>query len=302
MDERGRRLLGILRWIVPLVSVVIVVALVDWRALSERLGRFDPRFVALFLALSVPFYALCALRWTFTARRLEVPLGFGRAMAEYYVSTLLNQVLPLGIAGDVVRATRHRARLGEGSTGRVARAVILERLSGVMVLVLVAAVAMVALVARAGASLGPVAGYLSVLGGVVLAIVGVLFWASRVRRGLGSDIRAALLGRGALVVQLALSSAALFVLLLMFLCAGRAAGAAIDFASVVRTVPIVLVAVTIPWPFAGWGTREGLTAALLPLVGPSPADGVAASIAFGLLSLVAAAPGLVPLVLRRRRA
>ena len=78
--------------------------------------------------------ALCALR---VALALHRRAG-GRAAAlsarrrDYYLSTLLNQLLPLGVAGDVVRALRHRRRLGaQGTLGPPARAVVLERLSGV---------------------------------------------------------------------------------------------------------------------------------------------------------------------------
>jgi hypothetical protein len=58
----------------------------------------------------------------------------------------------------------------------------------------------------------------------------------------------------------------------------------------------------VPWPFAGRGTREGATAAIFDVVGLAAADGAAACVAFGLLSLVAAAPGILALLAPWRQA
>jgi uncharacterized membrane protein YbhN (UPF0104 family) len=299
MPERGRRLLSVVRWVVPVVSALLVVAFVDLRSLGARLVRLDPRFIALFLVLSLPFYFICALRWTFTARRIDVTLPFRRAVAEYYVSTLLNQVLPVGIAGDVARAARHRARVGGSSWGPVARAVLFERASGLAVLTMVASACALGFPDRTrGQGTVAVPALVALL--VVLAGALVWRWARRAGHGFGADLSAAFFERGAFVVQPALSLTALFLLLLMFTFAARAAGVPMGFASALRTVPLVFVVTTIPWPFAGWGTREGVTAALFGVVGLDAADGVAASVAFGLLSLLASTPGILPLCIPSR--
>ena len=99
----ARRLAAVARWLVPVVLIALVVRYVDLRPVALRLRHLDARWAAIALALTPPLYALYALGWSFTARRLGAPLTFRRAFAEYYVSTLLNQLLPLGIAGDVAR-------------------------------------------------------------------------------------------------------------------------------------------------------------------------------------------------------
>ena len=86
----------------------------------------------------------------------------------------------------------------------------------------------------------------------------------------------------------------------VFSCAGRATGVPLDLVTAVQVVPLVLAATTVPWAFAGWGVREASTAALYSLLGLDAATGVAVSVTFGLLSLVAAAPGVVVLALPRR--
>jgi hypothetical protein len=115
------------------------------------------------------------------------------------------------------------------------------------------------------------------------------------------DGRAALLERGAPWIQAAFSTAAVAVLLLQFTCAGRAAGASLDPFTAMQVVPLVLAATTFPWAFGGWGAREAACAALYRLLGLDAATGVAVSVTFGILSLAAAAPGLVVLAVPEAR-
>jgi uncharacterized membrane protein YbhN (UPF0104 family) len=296
--------------LVPLALIALVVKLVDLGPVAARLRHLDARWVAIALALTPPLYALYALRWSFTAGRVGAPLSFRRAFAEYYVSTLLNQLLPLGVAGDVVRALRHRDRLRDGGAtalGPAARAVVLERLSGIVGLALFVLVSAAAWLRRGQRELVPVAA-----GALALVAGGALFLAWRARGAdsavpdrlglsrFASDGRAALVARGALALQLTLSSAAVALLIAFFICAAHAAGASVDVATALEVVPLVLAATVAPFAFAGWGVREAATAALYGLLGLDAVTGVAVSITFGLLTLVAAAPGLVVLALPRR--
>lgn len=299
MDERGRRRLGLLaRFAATLAAVALLVWWVDLGQVGARLLRLDARFVALFLLASLPLYLLLAWRWWFTARRVGAPLGFRRAFLDYYVSTLLNQVLPFGVAGDVVRGARHHGRLprGEGAAlPPAATAILFERLSGFAgLLVLVAPSAALWLVRGRGPILRLSAGAL-VLAALVAAAVGLLVRARRAR--FADDARAALLVRGALAFQLVVSTAAATLMVLLFALSARATGARLDLFSAVQIVPLVLLVAALPWAFGGWGAREATVAALYQLAGLDAATGVAVSVTFGLLSLAAALPGLVVLVL-----
>jgi hypothetical protein len=212
---------------------------------------------------------------------------------------LLNQVLPVGIAGDVLRAARHRSRAG-AAWGPPVRAVVLERFSGAMALTLVVAVSALGWLAHGQRA------FILVLV-PVSAMVVVTAWALTGRgkppsilAPLVADARAALMHGGALRMQLAVSLASVALLLVMFACAAAAVGVMLDAAATFRLVPFVLAATTIPWAFAGWGTRELSAAALFGLDGLEPAAGAAASVAFGVLSLVAATPGLAVFFLPHR--
>jgi glycosyltransferase 2 family protein len=300
MDERALQRLGrVARVVAPPVFIALLLWRVDVRSIGAHLARLDLRFVGAFLAVSVLLYAVCAWRWSFTASRLGVGLPLRRAVLDYYLSTLLNQVLPVGVAGDVVRAARHRRRAG-AAWGPPVRAVVLERLSGTLALALVVAASAVVWLARGERA------FLAVVASVAL-IVGLTAWvlSGRVRppsilARLVADARAALVETGALGIQLAASLASVALLLVMFACAAAAVGVSLDAAATFRLVPLVLATTTIPWAFAGWGPRELSAAALFGLDGLEPAAGAAASVAFGLLSLVAATPGLFVLLLPQR--
>ncbi len=305
MSERGRRWRTVVRWIgLPVFAVCLW--RVDLRALGARLAHLDSRFVVLFLGLSVPFYVLCAWRWQFTSARLGASLPFRRAWLDYYLSTLLNQILPVGVAGDVVRAARHRDRLGGPVASRSeswstpAGAVVLERFSGFVALALfVVASGALWFVRERRASFAAFGGVL--VGIVLLASLSASLAARSPKLApFVSRARGALLGRGALGFHLLVSASAVALLLAMFACAGRAAGVAMSAFAVVQVVPLVLATTTLPWAFAGLGPREVATASLFALIGLGPADGVAVSITFGALSLLASAPGAIVLLLPRR--
>lgn len=303
-SDRPRSWLDVVRWVAAPLLALLVWWRVDVRSIGARLAHLDARFVALFLALSVPFYLLCAWRWTFTAARVGAPLPFRRAWLEYYLSTLLNQLMPVGVAGDIIRAARHRQRLAdsnEGSSwGPAASAVVIERFSGVLALGLFVVASGALWFAREGrASILVASG--SLLG---IALVSMVGWRLAQRSArlakLAATVRTALLDGAALRFQLAVSIGAVAMLLGMFFSAARAAGIAMTPAAVVQVVPLVLAVTTFPWAFAGLGPREAVTAALFALMGLTATDGVAVSITFGVLSLVASAPGAIVLVLPRR--
>jgi hypothetical protein len=290
VDERARRWVARGRLVATVGLLVAVLWLVDLRAVGERLRHLQLRWIAAFLGLSVPLYLLYAWRWHFTAARVGAPVGYRRALADYYASTLLNQVLPVGVAGDLVRAARHGGR-----------AVIFERLSGVLALALfVVASAGVWFWRGRDTFLGVGAGAAVLVG---LALVGAAMarpgrsWL----RALAGDAQQALWARGALAFQLAVSTATVAILLGMFTCAGRAAGVPFGLWTALQVVPLVLASTTVPWAFAGWGVREASTAALYRLMGLDAASGVAVSITFGVLSLLAAAPGVLALALPGRK-
>ena len=295
-----------------LVFVAGVLSLLAWlvdpRALIARLQSAEPLPVLAALVLVQCQIVASAERWRLTATALGQPLSRGRAVTEYYVASLLNQLLPGGVSGDVVRVWRNRGDARNAQAWAVpARAIMIERLAGQVVLGVVASAGLLVWVLGDGGAI-PGAGVLLAGVGMALALMalaaaGLARWAprrlARFAAGFGPAIRVAWLGPGKLWRQLLWSLAIVASYLAAFALASAAIGAPLAPLAVVALVPLVLLTMLLPISVAGWGAREAAAAALWPLAGAASADGMAASVLYGLVSLVGALPGAL-LIARRR--
>lgn len=296
----------------PLASLLLLGGLWVWLEPGEvvdAVGPLAPGWMLLALALTLPQVLLSAWRWRLTSSRLGLPLGWGRALREYYLALFLNQVLPGGVAGDAARAWRHSR--DSGRRGSAWRAVIIERASGQLALLLLTLL-VVALSPLWQGLLGEALASLSsplVLGvASLLVLLGVPVTRRLLRRppvalaGLGGDLRRSLLASSVWPRQLAGSLLVVLSYALVFVCAARTIGVTLPLGTLLALVPPVLMAMVIPLSFAGWGLREGAAALVWGLAGLAPAEGVAVSMAYGLLVLVASLPGALCLPGPSRRA
>ena len=101
------------------------------------------------------------------------------------------------------------------------------------------------------------------------------------------------------LVQVGLSVLVLAFYLACFAAAAEAAGIGMETVELLLIVPAVLLSMAIPVTVAGWGIREAAAAGLFSLAGFSAADGVAASVAYGLAILTGSLPGLLLIAARR---
>lgn len=310
--RRLRPLVPLAQLAAGLLVLAATVRLVDGSGIARRLAGIEPVPFALALLAVQVQVLVSALRWRFTARRLGQALPLGRAVAEYYLASLLNQILPGGVAGDAVRVLRSsRERGGERRTARAAQAVVLERLSGQVVL-LGAALAGVLLAPLVYGRDLPGRWTPLVLAGVLLlaVLLGLALTRARGRAAgfiatMGPALGEAFFRRGAPLVQLASSLVVVAAYLAAFALAGAAVGAPLGLGAALLLVPLVLLSMLLPVSVGGWGVREGAAAAILPVAGLGAQDAVAASLVYGLASLLGAMPGLLVLlrfaVARRRR-
>jgi uncharacterized membrane protein YbhN (UPF0104 family) len=283
------------------LSLALLALLAWWLdagAVLSRLAGFDVRWALVGIAISLPQIALLAFRWRFTAGRLGLDLPFGLALREYYLAIFLNQVLPGAVVGDVSRAWRHGREDPEHGIGPAARAVILERASGQLVMGVVAADSLVSLPLAFTAAPATVA--LAVCG-VGVAVVGAfLVFRRRPRTGLlatlGRDTYTALLARDALPVQLLSSTLVVGTYLATYVVAARAVGVSTPLWTLLPLVAPVLLSMLVPATVAGWGVREATAAALWGAVGLTVVDGVAISAAYGILVLLSSFPGALVLL------
>ncbi|SSC71506.1 unnamed protein product [Ciceribacter sp. T2.26MG-112.2] len=266
----------------------------------EALGRVPlGHILAAVLVVQVQI-VLSALRWRFTAARLGHPISVRIAVREYYLGGVLNQILPGGIAGDATRVYRSRQE-NLGGWKRAATAVVLERLSGQLAFFLLTCLGLIAwpilMPDRLPISLSPA---IWTVMAVVVALGAAVGWFAvplKARLGrFGPDIHAAFWKDGALGVQAGLSALIVASYVLTFLLASDAVGATLPSIAAVTVVPLCLLTMLVPIGIGGWGTREAAAAALWPLFGFTGAEGLAASLLYGVFSLAGTAlPGLLVL-------
>lgn len=296
------RILGVLAGLAVLVSVIVAF---DPKEIGQRLVAVPPVYIVAGLCLVQAQIVLSALRWRFTAVRLGQTLKRRDAIGDYYLSSFLNQTLPGGMAGDAVRAIKHRGT-GRGAWKIPALAVFLERAAGQVIFLLLAGAGVIAWPLLDTDNLPPEISRLltivslttacAVVSGLLMLRFPPQALAERARVFKGA-VTTVFLHAGAWRVQLALSLLIVGSYLAMYMLASAAVGAPLPLMAAVTAIPLCLLMMLIPLTVAGWGAREAASALLWPLFGFASADGVAASIFYGVLSLVGAAPGLAVAVL-----
>jgi len=295
-----------MRWVHPLLRVAVSIAvlgtlarILDPDLVLTRLRSLTPGWVALGLTVSLAQGLVLAWRWRFTAGRLGVELPYRVAVEEYYLGNFLNQVLPGGVVGDVSRAWRH-ART-EAPSGSAVRAVILERLSGQIVMTTVAVLSIAMLPGLTGELriLGAV-GLTGVLAGLGVALTGIRRSGARgpasVMGRFAEDARAAVLHRDAFPAQLGTAVFVVGTYIAIYLVGARALHDATPLVSLAPLVAPVLMTMLLPVSVAGWGVREAAAATLWGAAGLTPEDGVAISVTYGILVLVSTIPGALVLI------
>lgn len=286
----------LLRTLVALGLLVALVVLVDpdaWRAVPRVLEL--PLLLAA-LALTGVQVVLATARWRIMARRLGHPLPVRLALQETYLATLLNQLLPGGVAGDAARAWRLRHGAG---LHRSAGSVALERALGQAVLVAACLVALVAQPAvwhrLAGGGLWQGVLLLLCVLGLLASIAWRLRRVLRLRQGMAL-VRDRVLSRPrALAAMTGLSLLLLVAYLAVFVLAARATGTTAPLPVLLPLMLVCLLAMSIPLGFGGLGLREGAAALAWAAAGLPPGQGVAAALGYGVLALVCSLPAALVL-------
>lgn len=260
-------LLGVLAWRLDGAKILADLAglHLGWLLAAAALGPFQ--------------VALAAERWRLASGALGAPLRRVEALTEYALSTLLNQILPGGVAGDVGRVVRQRRR----GLGLATGAALVDRGLGLLALCLLTVCGLLAWPGRP-------AGTLVAVG---LVIFGMIVLIAVLRHRLVPALGPQLLAHGAL------SATLLATLLLGFHLCGRALGADLGPA-LWSAVPLLLLAMSLPLSWGGWGPRELSAAALLPAFGWTPEAAVALSATYGLSVLLGALPGGLALFIDSR--
>lgn len=138
-----------------LLRIVISAGLLGYFlfSLAQKNGGFGPAAQQLIQAfahanliwllpaasLHIVGFSLISFRWKLLLKAQDVQAGFGRLFQYYFMAAFFNLVLPSSIGGDAVRAMESRRLVGNATMSITV--VIVERLTGLMALILISATA-----------------------------------------------------------------------------------------------------------------------------------------------------------------
>jgi len=275
--------LNVLRIVISVGALAFLFWRIGFGETLAVLRRADLRYLALALALYVCGLLVRAFRWSTLLGGLGAGVPFGRLVRLYFIGQFFSSFLPTQFGGDVVRA----AELTQDTHSSAAiGTVLLDRMTGLMVLFVMGLIALPFQVGRMPPWLAAVLLAVTV-GGL---IVGALVLEGRLLRRLTKRLpmRLSLAGEGPLAkvysavtgcgwraVLGAFATSVVFNLLnvvINWLC-GQTVGLGIGLPYFLAVTPLIAVGGLIP-SVGGWGVRETVSTAVF---GPAGADANAAA-------------------------
>lgn len=289
-------------WLAQIAGLGLLVATIDYvdpGALFTRISQLQLGFIAAGTALVVPQLHCLALRWRLTAAQLGFPLAQRRALREYGLSMLLNLLLPFGVAGDAVRVLRHAKGPQTLGLTSALHGVMLERMMGQVVVIVWALATLPLWFGAAGiglsvAALGALLSCVSLLQRLPQAHeLGRRSRPMRALLQLSLALQRLCSSPRYLSAQFALSSVITLSIAAQLYCALAALGLSLSAAQATQVFPWMLLSMSVPLAFAGFGPREAVTAQLYDILHLSAADGAAFALAFGAILICTSLPCLL---------
>jgi glycosyltransferase 2 family protein len=289
-------------WARVIVSAVLLAVLVSKihpeDLLPEQRQLSTVAFLVAGLLITGLGIVLSAWRWQRVLEVFDARLPLRILTGHYFAGQFVGNVLPSTVGGDVVRVSRAATTTGSGSVAFAS--VVLERLTGFIVLPLLVFVGFLFRPSLLDNNHGWIAlaiacGTLVLLGGILLVVghpriagrfaerenwmrfVGAVhIGIDRLRRQ-PRDVLGVL--GAAIVYQLSI--------VLAVYCASKALDISVPNAALLAFVPAVAMAQTVPLSVSGFGVREGMLVLLLHPLGVSTSSAVALGLFwYGMLLVV----------------
>ena len=311
-QRRERRVRPPWRALRAAVAVALTAAVL-WRAdLAAVLDAFrgpNPAPLVAAVALVIVDRALMGWRWIALLGAMDAGHRprLGAALRVFFVSTFLGTFLPASIGGDAVR-TVATTRLGVPAA-HAAASVLLDRLLGVVGILLLAAVGL--FLARDLTTHPAIVAALAFTSAVAAAGAALIFsdraasaahrlsrWlpGRRLRR-LAAELIASIQmhrhHRGRIAAVLAASVAVQVLRVLEAWTLGLALGVQAGLSAYLAFVPLILLVMLLPITVNGIGTSQAAFVWLFARVGVEPAPAFALSVLFLTLGVVGNLPGAV---------
>lgn len=284
------------------VSAILIVFLVTTHDIGEAIrhlgGIRAPWLFGGLLLLGLGIF-LAGLRWAAVLDGMGIGIRLREVFRIVLVGLFFNQALPSTIGGDAVRAWQiHRV---VASVGLALRSVILDRLAGLVGLILLVAAVLPFLFQITASSVA----HGTMMGLIALAVTGltmVLVFDRLPMAALGGriyeslvhlskDARKLLLASRRAPLVLGFSTFIHVLSALTVFCLAQGLGIAIGIVECLVLVPPVIMLMVLPISLAGWGVREGAMIAAFGFVDVPASEALLLSIAFGLAVLLTNLPG-----------
>lgn len=271
---------------ITLIGMAIVLNNVHPNEIGQSLRQAQPSWlVAAFVLMNLSL-VLRAYRWLLLVRGLNVTVGFGRLIELYFVGNFFNAFLPTNFGGDVMRVVEVTQDV---PAGVAAGTVIVDRLSGLLMLFVMALVGLpfrpeqfpnnllqnIILISLIG-----ITGGLILLEGSLIQRFGRWLPAklSPVGQGPVATVLQAVqaCGKRAVLGAMAVSIAFNLILVTWWWMTGRSLALDVPFSYYLLIVPMLSVVQLLP-SIGGLGPREAL--APLLLAGAGVPDEIAVTLA-----------------------
>lgn len=288
--------------------ILLLVYLVDWAAALAALRTADVRWVLAALAVSMVGVLISALKWRTLLHHYRIAVEFGEAARLYWIGMFFSNFLPSSVGGDAVRLALTPSH---GRTERVASSIVVERLTGLLIMLALCLVGLV-LRPRYFTELGLQTPMLAGVGALTLVACLVLFapgpiaavmgralpFVPRPLRGLARKLQAVTLAIAAqrrngrsLVQALLLSLPFYGTIVAAQFCVLRAVDVDLSLLDVVLLGPLVPLLTILPVSLNGIGVAEGAFVGIYAAVGAPPELALAAAVLRRLVDLANSALG-----------
>lgn len=282
-----KNLSNLLKIGITVVGLAIVLSQIDLQQVWQSLMHAKISWVIAGFILATVSLSVRAYRWLLLLRGLGIQVRFSRLNELYFVGNFFNAFLPSGFGGDVVRVLEI-AR--EVSASTAAGTVILDRLTGLIMLFVMALISLPLRPETFSAnfswiiiigSLGGIIGGFILLEGRLIRRFGR--WLPGPLSPIGDTAVARLMqavqgcGWKAIGQALAVSIGFNLILACWWLTSGLALGVTVSFSYYVLIMPILAVPLLLP-SISGLGPRELLAPTLFAMAGVSAEIAVSVSL------------------------
>lgn len=300
-----------MKWLklgIGIVLLFVPLWFVDWRETLSVMANADLRYLGaavLLLSVNMP---LSSLKWELLLHLQEVRAGFVPVLKAYWIGSFFSNYLPSNVGGDVVRLFVLKC---EGKRAEVASSILVERITGLLVLLALGAIGL-AMRPQYFDFTGGLFFLWSLILGVSAILAAALLWNEGVTKLLRMlpvgqtrlvnkviDILARITSSmtvyrqqpGSLVTALALSLPFYLILMVFQYLILVGVGASVSLIEVMYVAPMIPLVSMIPISANGLGLAEGAFIVFYTQLGVAPEAALAAALLARVLSLIVSLAG-----------